>query len=519
MAIRNLQEFHEHPTFSDNPGLLRVLQVFDGISNHPRPSKGEEAVRAHLMELAKEQGWNVEQDSTGNIAIQVPASEGKEGVTPVILQGHMDIVVTPSDRNLPRTAEIVDQGQDGGEKGLWMQTEGRKMTLGSDNGIGVSLAVAAMMDPELSHGPVTILITVNEETGMTGAKGLDPRLLPSTGLLINLDSEEGPADICIGCAGSADIVAKFPVGDRETLPEGYECIEINLVGFPGGHSGVAIHEANGNAIGSLATLLQRMQKEVPNLRLVAIDGGTARNAIPSTAKATVAVPSASVSALQEIADTFVTELKLGEAAEDPSVTGVLSAKKAKDVTVEISERSQDVIKGFALEFQNRILQALTDTLTGPFASAELPNVGTLVTLSNNLGTIATNDTEIEVVSMARGANIDELRAKIAEIAGIYESLGGNVTANEPSAGWLEDPETSPAVALAVQAVQKVMGISRFLAYHAGLESGIVIGKGENLSAVAIGPLILEAHTPRERVSLESVAAEVAVLRELLQMVV
>lgn len=268
MAIQNLDAFGEHQLLKDNPGLVRVLQVFSGISNHARPSKKEGAVREHLIGVAREQGWEVKQDETGNVAFQVPATPGKEDVIPVVMQGHMDIVTFPADEHLPRQAEIVEKVRRGEEQGLWMQTVEQKTTLGSDNGIGVSLAVATMMDPELEHGPVTILVTVDEETGMTGAKNLDPSLLPETGILLNLDSEDGSTKICIGCAGSADTVAQFPIGDRETIPEDYKLLDLELKGFPGGHSGVQIHLGLGNAIQSMSDLLVRLQAAAGDLKII-----------------------------------------------------------------------------------------------------------------------------------------------------------------------------------------------------------------------------------------------------------
>lgn len=516
MAIENLSAYEGHDLVRQNPGLLRVLQIFDRISSFARPSKKEEAVRQSLIEFAHEQGWETQVDETGNLAVRVPATPGKEGLTPILLQGHMDIVVTPEDHMQPRLAEIIDKGEEGDEIGLWMQTKGQNMTLGSDNGIGVSLAMATMLDPEIEHGPVTLLLTVDEETGMTGAINLDPNLLPETGILLNLDSEAGPMDICIGCAGSTDIQAKFPIGDRESIPESHNVIDLNLTGLLGGHSGIDIHNGRGNAIQSMARLLQMIQTETEDLRLINLSGGSARNAIPSKAFARVSVPAEKMGAFESTVRSFVEDLKRGENPEDPTVTGQLLAKNATkvectwDVVYDI-----DPISSTTSVFRDRFLATLSDLPTGPFTSAELPNVGKLVTLSNNLG-VASMDTEnADIITMARGANIGELKAKLEELRRILETKGATVTAAEPTAGWLENPETSPAVLLASQAVQDVLGEVRFLAYHAGLESGIVTDKAiGNMSAVSLGPLIKEAHTPRERVSLESTTAVLGILKEI-----
>ncbi len=517
MSIHNLDSYKDHPLLAENQDLVRVLQLFSSISDHPRPSKQEDSVRAYLINVAKEQDWKVEQDQTGNVAFQVPATKGKEDIMPVVMQGHMDIVTFPNDSHLPRQAEIVDKGSDGKEQGLWMQTIGQEMTLGSDNGIGVSLAMATMMDTSFEHGPVTILLTVNEETGMTGAKNLDSRLIPQTGILLNLDSEEGSAKICIGCAGSADSVASFRIGDRETIPEGYTMMDLELKGFPGGHSGVQIHLGFGNAIQSMADLLSRLQKAAGDLRLVKFDGGEKRNAIPSRARSTIAIPESTVDSLYTEIKAFVDELKQGKEVPDKSVTGELLKHNAQNVEVSlIPTQSVELTEALSSELAARLLGVIADTPTGPFHSAELPNVGNLITLSNNLGTVTTKTEDIEVVNMTRGAHIEELTAKIARIRELYISRGSILKhTEEPTSGWLEDPKKSAAVSIVTDAVRKAAGDAKWMAYHAGLESGIVAGKAKGeMSAVSIGPLVVDAHTPRERVHLPSIVDELKALREI-----
>lgn len=523
MAIQNLGAFREDPLLAENPGLVRTLEVFSEISNHPRPSKNEGAVRDHLKALAEAQGWAVEQDAKGNIAMKVPATRGREDVMPVVMQGHMDMVTFPADALLTRRAEIVDKGSEGDEQGLWMQTVGQEMTLGADNGIGVSLAIATMMDPVLEHGPVTILVTVDEEKGMSGAKNLDPKLLPEgKSILLNLDSEEGSDKICIGCAGSADTVAFFHIGDREALPEGYSLLDLELKGFPGGHSGVEIHRERGNAIQSMADLLSRLQTSAGDLKLVKIEGGEQRNAVPSTARATIAVPDSAIGGLEAILQTFVEEVKKGKDVADPSVTGELLEENAQNVEASlVPTASVEAVGAFNTEFKNRILGVIAETPQGPFLSAELPNVGKLVTLSNNLGLVGTDAENVELISMTRGANVVELSEKLAEIRDLCVSRGGSLTqAEEPTSGWLEDPTQSPAVSIVTDAVREAAGSAEWMAYHAGLESGIVTGKARgSMSAVAIGPLILGAHTPRERVHLQSIVDELKALRAIFAKVV
>lgn len=167
------------------------------------------------------------------------------------------------------------------------------------------------------------------------------------------------------------------------------------------------------------------------------------------------------------------------------------------------------------------MNVIDQSPTGPFSSAELPNVGNLVTVSNNLGVINTNSNDVTVASMTRGARVEETRAKLAEIRAIYLAHGATLTqAEEPTAGWLENPLESKAVTIVTAAVKEATGDARWMAYHAGLEAGIVTDKARGqMSAVAIGPLIVDAHTPRERVDLSSVADELKVLHEVFARIV
>jgi dipeptidase D len=372
-----------------------------------------------------------------------------------------------------------------------------------------------MTDQSIEHGPVTILLTVDEEKGMSGAKALDPNLLPETGILLNLDSEEGPEEICIGCAGSADTVASFPIGDREALPEGYTSMELDIKGFPGGHSGIAIHAGRGNAIKAIGDLLSRLQNIAGDLRIIEIKGGEKRNAIPSSAHATIAVPGNSVEGLNKVVEEFVAELKKGKEVPDPEVTGDLLEKNAGKVEATlVPTESVKLVGALSADFRDRLLNVIAGTPTGPFQSAELPHVGKLVTLSNNLGKVGTTDDSVEVTSMTRGAHVEELRAKLSEVREVYTSKGAILTeAEEPTSGWVEDPG-SRAVSMFAKAVEAATGKSKYMAYHAGLEAGILTEKAKELSAVATGPRIRDAHNVTERTELDSIAKQLDALRSL-----
>ena len=518
MAIANLDDFRDHDLLSDNPNLTRVLEVFARISSIPSPSKKEEAMREELNKIAQEQGWEVQQDAVGNVAMSIPATEGLEGATPVVIQGHMDIVTKEEDQHVPRVGEIYDAGTEGDETGLWMRTQGQNMTLGADNKMGVAMAVGAMMDENIKHGPVTILVTVDEETGMTGAVQLDPKLLPESSILINLDAEDGSTEICIGCAGSTDVTATFPIFTRETLPEDFKGLNIEVAGLPGGHSGIEIHNDNGNAIQLMAAVLSDLVEEGIDVRVLALNGGSARNAIPSQSVASIGIPADKEEEVKAIVKGFVESVKAHNVLGANETPGEPSHEKAQGLEITVSDLDGDIFVAIGRDTQKAILDILESIPTGPFSSAELPNVGELVTLSNNLGVITTGFNRVELITMARGANIADLEAKLGELIELFPRNIALVDYQEPTAGWLEDPTESLAIKIATEAAEAVAGSHNYKAYHAGLEAGIIIDKGENLSGVAIGPLIKEGHTPRERVSLESLDESIAVLNQIIRRV-
>jgi dipeptidase D len=502
-----------HPTIAPQPEIIAVLTEFARLLRHPRASTEEARVRQEIIALAARQGWPTRQDAVGNLAVDVPPTPGHELRQPVILQGHLDIVTTAADRSLPRRAEIVDRDEDGAPD-LWLQTEGQTMTLGADNGIGVALSLALMLDPTVTHGPVTLLFTVDEETGMTGAQDLDPTLPPPDALLVNLDSEEGADCITIGCAGSSDLEAHWGIPERRDPPHHHVALCLSLSGWPGGHSGTEIDKGNGNPIFTLAKVLYQITYLCPDLELVSIDGGSARNAIPTFAKAVFTVPDDSVPAVQWLVKAYETSLRCDQDRNEKGHAG-LSLKRAERVSMTCAELSEPVkvmTPGVAISVLSDTLRQLP---VGPLDKATLPQAGEIVTLSSNLSLVTTTADGIKVVYMTRAAKITNLR-RLTE--GMHEHLGkcGAVASySPPTDGWLEDASASPAVQQALAAVRASGHNPRLIAYHAGLECGIITAKGRGLTAVSLGPLITGAHTPQERVSLASIAQVWRVLRTLL----
>ena len=273
-----------------------VWNNFYGLTRCPRPSKHEEIVRQHLLDWAKEHKVEAFADETGNVIMRVPATPGFENRKGVILQGHMDMVPQ-------KTADTVhDFLKDPIETvidGEWVKAKGT--TLGADNGMGIALALAVAEDKSVKHGPIEILCTYDEETGMTGADALKPGILKGD-ILLNLDSED-EKELCIGCAGGLDAVADFKYKSLP-MPAGYVAYQIDLKGLSGGHSGmdISLYRANANKVmvRALIPLLERYGAKVASF-----NGGSLRNAIPFEATAVFAVPKANVTkALRYVNEIF-----------------------------------------------------------------------------------------------------------------------------------------------------------------------------------------------------------------------
>ena len=261
-----------------------VWQYFSGIAAVPRASKHEERIREHVRRLAQERGFNVREDAAGNLLIEVPATPGHENAPITVLQGHLDMVCeknagTAHDFDRDPIRLILDRDPATGEE--IVRADGT--TLGADNGIGVALALAAATSPDVVHGPLEILCTVDEEQGMTGAAALQPDFFRGKRLL-NLDSDEDTV-IYIGCAGGGDITLSWEFPTRPVSGR-LELARLTVSGLRGGHSGGDIHENRGNANKILVRTL--LDPDVKRVQIASITGGSKRNAIPREANAVIA---------------------------------------------------------------------------------------------------------------------------------------------------------------------------------------------------------------------------------------
>ena len=463
-----------------------VWQLFAGLSSFPRPSKHEARVRDWIIALAHERGFTTAVDPAGNLRVDVPASPGFEDAQLLVIQGHLDMVTeanpdsTHDFFNDPITL-IVDR-----EPGGRQIVRADATTLGADNGIGVSLALAAALDPQTIHGPFELLLTVDEEMGLTGANALSPDFF-SARRMINLDSEDDGA-LYIGCAGGMDTSWRFDLPTSPLDPD-LAMARVVVGGLRGGHSGGDIHENRGNALKALTRVL----RAAPSLRIVSIDGGSKRNAIPRHANALVAAPPAAIAALTQAASR-VRDAVAAESYEPDADVHLVTEDLNADAALSIDDTA-------------RLLAALCAAPSG--VTVMHPRVEGLVQTSNNLSTATTTSAaadrlSIEIGLLSRSSTTSLLYALTDQLLALGQLSGAAVEQYGEYPGWNPDPD-SPLLATCVQVHQALFDKPpRILAIHAGLECGVIGDRVGGLEAISFGPDIRGAHSPSERVYVDSV---------------
>ena len=456
----------------------------------PRPSKGEAELRDHLKAWAEARGLQTLVDATGNMIVRKPASPGHEAAPSVLLQAHLDMV---TQNNADRPHDFTRDPIEPVIQGDWLVADGT--TLGADNGIGVAMMLAALEDKTLVHGPLEALFTVDEEAGMGGARGLEPGVLQSK-LMLNLDTEEW-GEFYLGCAGGTNVTVDQP-GHAEALPAGFVGCQIDVRGLRGGHSGLNIHEGRGSAIKLLVRILRQIEKRWP-MRLSTFKGGTARNALPREAFATLALPAAAVAELPALLAEFEASFRLELAGVDAGVS-VSMAACAVDKVLAPAEQSVWLSSLHAAPHGVRRM------------SVQVPGV---VEISNNLGIVEispeTGSCNFMVRFLVESAGVelaDEI-VSLFTLAGLKAEQYGYYPSWQPNPG-------SPLLAACQSAYRKAFDAdSSIQVIHAGLECGIIGGKYPDLDMVSFGPTIRGAHAPGESVEIASVERSWRLLKEIL----
>ena len=467
-----------------------VLERFRELSAIPRPSKKEQRVGGWLREVAETNSWLFRSDEAGNIVIRVPGTEGRQNESPVILQGHQDMVC---EKKPDIDHDFEKEGITPVVEGEWLTAEGT--TLGADNGIAIAIALALAADSSVSRPPLELLFTVDEETGLTGALQLDSSLL-SGRTLVNIDSEEEGV-LTVGCAGGADVRIRWK-RSREKPPKGAAPWRVTVSGLRGGHSGVDIAEKRANANFVLGRALTRIVRR-DSVYLVSLEGGNAHNAIPRDAHAILWTRAKKQEEIcRELNETLRREY--GEREQHAVVTmePEPSAKR----------------KGISPKDSRRLIDMLCALPHGvAVMSSDIPG---LVETSSNLATTSLRKGKLEVGVSVRSSNDAGLEGLIERISAIAHLAGANVAIENRYPGWQPDLE-SPLLEKCRTVYREIFGADpKVEAIHAGLECGVIGSKFEGMDMISIGPTIQNPHSPDERLYLPSVERIYKFLKELLQ---
>jgi dipeptidase D len=458
-----------------------VWKYFAEIVQIPRCSKHEEKMTKYVLGTAKRLGLEAKADRLGNVVARKPASPGKERVPMVCLQGHLDMVC---EKNKDKVHDFSKDPIELVRKGDVIMANGT--TLGADNGVAVATNLAIMEDKSLVHGPLEFLFTVDEETGLTGAAGLEGDFLKSRTLL-NLDSEE-EGELYVGCSGGRDTTGTWTVA-FDAAPAQAVAGLLAVTGLKGGHSGMEIHQGRGNAIKILGRALRLV--DALGARVSSIQGGSKRNAIPREAEATVWIPAkqwdeavAAITAFNKRA-----RAELGKVDPDLklSLTAIKDAKRGK-----VIKKAQ----------QKKLLQAITALPHGVMKmSADIPG---LVETSTNVAVIETGKKGISLATSQRSSVASEIDEMCDTVRTIFELGGAKVQQGDGYPGWKPNLG-SPILRLAKRTYKELYGKEPAVkAIHAGLECGIIGERVPGMDMLSFGPTLQGVHSPDEKIFIDTV---------------
>lgn len=468
-----------------------VWQHFDGIRRVPRPSKKEEKIREHMKAFAREHSLEVREDAAGNICIVVPATPGHESARTLVFQGHMDMVCEKnSDKEFDFESEPIEVMVEGD----WVTANGT--TLGADNGLGLAAAMAAATDESVVHGPLELLFTIDEETGLTGAMGLEDSLVTGK-LLLNLDSEDD-GTLFVGCAGGQNTTVRLPVTttDAPKLP----ALKVVVKGCKGGHSGLDIIENRASAIKVLARTLELIRAE-GSLTIGEIVGGSAHNAIPREAHAVCLVQASDVDGFKAAAQRSLEAAKAEYSSVEPGLA------------IEVSSTDTPT-KVFSAESGSKIVDLVLALPHGVQAMSR--DIKGLVETSNNLATIKHKDGNIELRCSTRSSVATALRSTVGHIRAISHLAGAEAEEHPGYPGW-QPNMSSEMLAVSKGVFADIWGKEPLVtAIHAGLECGLIGEKFPGMDMISFGPELESVHSPDERAQISSMARTWEAVKAILQ---
>ncbi|WP_026449778.1 aminoacyl-histidine dipeptidase [Aequorivita capsosiphonis] len=449
---------------------------FADLNAVPRPSKKEERVIAFMKDFGKNLGLETMEDEVGNVIIRKPASNGMEDRKMIVLQSHLDMV---HQKNNDTNFDFDKQGIEMHVDGDWVRAKGT--TLGADNGLGVATIMAILESDTIVHPAIEALFTIDEETGMTGAKGLKGGLLKGD-ILLNLDTEEDD-EIGVGCAGGVDVTATGTYIE-EDAPKNATAYTLTVNGLNGGHSGMDIIKGLGNA----NKLMNRVLFATKDfMQLAKLEGGSLRNAIPRESVAQVLVSS------EEEFKTAFEKIKKAITSEYKSLEENLS------ITAEKSDESSN--KVMSKSEQSVFLNAMNAAHNGVYRMS--PDIEDLVETSNNIAKVSVANGKIKVECLTR-SSVESSKDVLADaLTSTFELAGYDVKLDGDYPGWA--PNMDSAILKVLDSLyQKMNGEkAEVAACHAGLECGILGQNYPDMDMISFGPTIRGAHSPDERASISS----------------
>ena len=469
-----------------------LWKYFGEVLQIPRPSKKEDKIRAYLVDFAKKHQLEYKTDKTGNVLIRKPATPGHENRPCVILQSHMDMVCEKngdSKHNFD-TDPIEVHIEDG-----WLKA--KDTTLGADNGIGVAMELAVLASDDLEHGPIECLFTVDEETGLTGAFGLEPGFLNGK-ILLNLDSEDDGL-FFIGCAGGIDTVIHYPY-NQLPADSSLAYLNIQIKGLCGGHSGDDINKGRANANQLLARALYNL-KDKYDFRLASFKGGNLRNAIAREATALIGIAQDKLPEMEKdiaaLRDTFAAEYKHTE----PNLE-LIAEKSGKPEWV-FGEKNRDELIYALMTCPHGVLRM----------SDEIPD---FVETSTNLAAVKSEDGDVLITTSQR-SSVESAKLWAAQrVASCFKAIGAKTEHSEGYPGWNPNAD-SPILKLVLDTFKDLFHEEgKALAIHAGLECGLFSEKYPGMDMVSYGPTMRGVHSPDERLELSTVTRFWELTKEVLK---
>jgi dipeptidase D len=460
-----------------------LWQLFEKICSIPHPSKHEQQISLWIQEWAQAIGLIINEDSVGNLFIKKPATIGMEDRKGVILQAHMDMVPQKNNDTAhdfltdPIKPYITDSDN-------WVTAEGT--TLGADNGIGLASALAILASDDIPHGPLEVLVTIDEEAGMTGAFGLQSGWLEGD-ILINTDSEQ-EGEVYMGCAGGIDGTAQFTL-EFSQVPKNFKAFNLSISGLKGGHSGVDIHTGRANANKLLNRFLLMASNDF-DIRLTELNGGSLRNAIPREANASFVVATENIAPLKSALTEYLTTIKANLSAVETDINMLLISPEDFDTC-------------WSQSTQTAVLHAINACPNGVIRMSD--DIQGIVETSLNLGVIRTRGKKLSAMVLIRSLHDDGRLETQQTIQSVFELAGANLVFSGAYPGWKPNPD-SAIMQIVNDTYQTLFNkVPAVMVIHAGLECGLFKNAYPEWDMVSIGPTIKFPHSPDEKVEINAVS--------------